>query len=73
MQPEEKLKAMGLELPEAVAPRADIRTPRFTPQEQVDTIMELGVPVEDRRMLNEWVDAWLVPIDDVQELILVHW
>ncbi len=48
--PDEQKDAMntirgGLELPEAVAPRADIRTPRFTPQEQVDTITELGVPV----------------------------
>lgn len=48
--PDEQKEALnsirgGLELPEAVAPRADIRTPRFTPQEQVDTILELGVPI----------------------------
>lgn len=34
-----------LALPEAHAARADIRLPRFTPQDQVDTIVGMGVPV----------------------------
>lgn len=34
-----------LELPDAQAPRADVRTPRFTPQDQVDAITGMQVPV----------------------------
>ncbi len=35
----------SLELPDVQAPRADVRTPRFTPQDQVDVITGLQVPV----------------------------
>ena len=35
----------NLELPDVQAPRADVRTPRFTPQDQVDTITGMQVPV----------------------------
>ena len=48
--PAEQQQAMesireGLALPEARAPRADIRLPRFTPQDQVDAIVGMKVPV----------------------------
>ena len=35
----------SLELPDVQAPRVDVRTPRFTPQDQVDVITGLQVPV----------------------------
>ncbi len=35
----------SLELPDVQAPHADVRTPRFTPQDQVDVITGLQVPV----------------------------
>ena len=35
----------SLELPDVQAPRADVRAPRFTPQDQVDVITGLQVPV----------------------------
>lgn len=35
----------SLDLPDVQAPRADVRTPRFTPQDQVDVITGLGTPV----------------------------
>lgn len=48
--PEDHRAAIGgireaLELPDVQAPRADVRTPRFTPQDQVDAITGLQVPV----------------------------
>lgn len=48
--PAEQQQAMdsireGLALPEARAPRADIRLPRFAPQDQVDAIVGMKVPV----------------------------
>ncbi len=48
--PAEQQQAMesireGLGLPEVRAKRADIRLPRFTPQDQVDTIVGMKVPV----------------------------
>ena len=48
--PEDHRAAIGgireaLELPDVEAPRADVRTPRFTPQDQVDAITGLQVPV----------------------------
>ncbi len=50
MLPPEHRDAIGgirqsLELPNVQAPRADIRTPRFTPKDQVDVITGLQVPV----------------------------
>ena len=48
--PEEQKEVIGeirvnLELPDVQASRADVRTPRFTPQDQVDTITGMQVPV----------------------------
>ena len=48
--PEEQKEVIGgiranLDLPDVQASRADVRTPRFTPQDQVDTITGMQVPV----------------------------